>query len=83
MNICLFLHLLSTAFYTHSGFMFLCIKGFKQDTPSMPHLHIFPHNTLAIEAVICWPLMERFVELAKAWAHSAFTMHTDACNRGG
>ncbi|TNN66514.1 hypothetical protein EYF80_023200 [Liparis tanakae] len=27
--------------------------------------------------------MERLVELASAWAHSAFTMHTDACNRRG
>lgn len=42
----------------------------------------FPQCTLAIEAVICWSLMERLVELARAWACSAFTMQTDACNKG-
>ena len=37
--------------------------------------------TLATKAVIGWSLMERFVEFASTWASSAFTMHTDACNR--
>lgn len=39
------------------------------------------HATLATEAVMCWSLMERCVELATALACSALTMHTDACNR--
>ena len=43
----------------------------------------FANGTLAVKAVICWSLMERSLELASAWASSAFTMQTDACNRGG
>lgn len=58
----------------------MCLWGWFSIHHGAPCVH-FHTPTLATEAVIGCSLMERSVELARAWASSAFIIHTDAWKR--